>query len=91
MNDEIVSGCLISSLKTGASMKTVAALESTNPVVRRVIADSIPNCIEMAYEISLYQNKHHFYQVPQFAQQDMQQMINSFSPAQGAMPNNMNH
>jgi spore coat protein CotF len=90
INDEIVSGCLVSSLKTAASMKTVAALESTNPVVRRVVADSIPNCIEMAYEISLYQNKHHYYQVPQFAQQDMQQMLQSFSPAQGTMPGTNN-
>jgi spore coat protein CotF len=48
----------------------------------------------MAYEISLYQNKHHYYQVPQFAQQDMQQMLQSFSPAQGTMPganNPMSH
>jgi len=44
----------------------------------------------MMYEISLYQNKHHYYQVPQLAQQDMQQMINAFAPAQGQpkMPNN---
>ena len=71
-------------------MKTMAALETTNPVVRRVLADSVPNCIEMAYEISLYQNKHHYYQVPQLAQQDMQQLLNSFAPAQGMpqMPNN---
>ena len=71
-------------------MKTMAALETTNAVVRRVLADSVPNCIEMAYEISLYQNKHHYYQVPQLAQQDMQQMVNSFEPAQGKpqMPNN---
>ena len=95
MNDEIVSGCLLGSHKSGASMKTMAALETSNPVVRRVLADSIPNCIEMAYEISLYQNKHHYYQVPQLAMQDMQQMVNAFAPAQGMtqMPNNnnMNH
>jgi spore coat protein CotF len=68
----------------------MSALETTNPVVRRVLADSVPNCIEMAYEISLYQNKHHYYQVPQLAQQDMQQMLNSFAPVQGQtqMPDN---
>ena len=56
-----------------ATMKTMAALETTNPVVRRVLADSIPNCIEMAYELSSYQNKHQYYQVPQLAQQQMQE------------------
>ncbi|HEX6594725.1 MAG TPA: spore coat protein, partial [Bacillota bacterium] len=38
---------------------------------------------EMAYEVFLYQNKHHYYQVPQLQQQDMQELINSFAPIQG--------
>jgi spore coat protein CotF len=50
-------------------MKAMAACEITNPVVRRVFSATIPNCIEMAYELSIYQNKHHYYQVPQLAQQ----------------------
>ncbi|MDQ0217643.1 spore coat protein [Peribacillus cavernae] len=93
MNDQTVSGCMLGAAKSNASMKTMAALEVTNPVVRRVLADSVPNCIEMAYEISVYQNKHHYYQVPQFAEQDMQQMMNCYAPAQGMqMPNNgMSH
>jgi spore coat protein CotF len=89
LTDECVSSTMLGALKSSASMKTIAALESTNPVVRRVLADSIPNCIEMAYELSIYQNKHHYYQVPQFAPQDMQQMVNGFAPAGGQqMPNN---
>ncbi|MFS0907562.1 spore coat protein [Priestia aryabhattai] len=90
ITDECISGHMLGAVKSAASMKTMSALETTNPVVRRVLADSVPNCIEMAYEISLYQNKHHYYQVPQLAQQDMQQMLNSFAPAQGQpqMPNN---
>ena len=60
-------------------MKTMAATETCNPVVRRVFADSVPNCIEMAYELAIYQNKHHYYQVPQLAAQDMQQLLNSFA------------
>lgn len=84
MSEEIVAGCLLSSCKSLASAKTMASLETTNPVVRRVLADSIPNCIEMAYELSIYQNKHHNYQVPQFSQQDMMQIVNSFAPAQGS-------
>jgi len=88
ISDEIISGFLLASTKAGASMKTVAATETCNPVVRRVLADSIPNCIEMAYELAIYQNKHHYYQMPQLAQQDMQQLLNSFATAgQPAMPN----
>lgn len=92
ISDEIISGFLLGATKASASAKTVAALETTNPVVRRVLADSIPNCIEMAYELSIYQNKHHYYQMPQLSQQDMQQMLNAFAPAQGqpALPPNNN-
>ncbi|RYM06303.1 spore coat protein [Sporolactobacillus sp. THM7-7] len=82
INDEAITGFMLSVHKNGAQMKTMAALESTNPVVRRVLAASATNCIEMAYEISLYQNKHQYYQVPQLSQQDMQQMINMYGPAQ---------
>jgi spore coat protein CotF len=91
INDETVSGLLLGALKSMASMKTMAALETTNPVVRRVLADSVPNCIEMAYEINIYQNKHHYYQVPQLAQQDMQQLLNSYAPAGGQPPMQNNH
>lgn len=83
ISDEIISGWMLGAAKSSASMKTMAALEVTNPVVRRVLADSVANCIEMAYEISIYQNKHQYYQVPQLAQQDMQQILNGFAPAQG--------
>ncbi|MBS4210243.1 spore coat protein [Bacillus sp. FJAT-50079] len=88
LNDGCISGLMLGSVKASASAKTMAALEVTNPVVRRVLADSVPNCIEMAYELSIYQNKHHYYQVPQLTQQDMQQMLNSFAPAQ-VQPQNM--
>lgn len=63
----------------------MSALEATNPVLRRIFADSVPNVVEMAYEIYLYQNKHQYYQVPQYQQQDMQAIINSFAPVQGNM------
>lgn len=83
INDEIISGFLLGSAKANATMKAATSLETTNPVVRRVLADSIPNCIEMAYELSIYQNKHHYYQVPQLAQPDMQQLLTAFAPSQG--------
>ncbi|WP_431312213.1 spore coat protein [Sporosarcina trichiuri] len=83
ISDEIISGFLLSSAKAGASSKAMAACEVCNPVLRRVIADSVPNCIEMAYELSIYQNKHHYYQVPQLDRQDMTELLNAYAPAQG--------
>ena len=69
----------------------MTALEMTNPVLRRVIADSVPNFIELSYEIFLYQNKHRYYQVPQLMEQDMNVMLTSYSkvPQQGDI--NMPH
>jgi spore coat protein CotF len=94
VSDASISCNMLTMVKSAATRKTMAALETTNPVVRRVLADSVPNCIEMAYELSHYQNKHHYYQVPQLAQQDMQQMVNMFDAAQ-LQPqmgtNNMTH
>ncbi|MFX3673597.1 MAG: spore coat protein [Paenisporosarcina sp.] len=90
ISDEIISGFMLDVHKSSAALKTMSALESTNPVVRRVLADSVPNCIEMAYEVSIYQNKHHFYQVPQLSQQDTMAIKNSYAPSQinpGGMSN----
>lgn len=89
INDGIISGFLLSCHKASATGKTSAALESTNPVVRRVLQDSIQNCIEMAYELSLYQNKKGLYQVPQLSPADMQTMLNMYGQAEKAkdMPN----
>ncbi|WP_338036901.1 spore coat protein [Metabacillus litoralis] len=65
----------------------MAACEITNPVLRGVVAESVPNFIEMAHEIFLYQNKHNYYQVPQLQQQDMNQMLNAYTTSSnsGAM------
>ncbi len=87
VNDESVSGYMLGLAKSTSSLLAMTALEMTNPVLRRVIADSVPNFIEMSYEIFLYQNKHHYYQVPQLAQQDMSQMLQSYAPAQNMQPN----
>lgn len=80
INDETISNGMLSAVKSNVPAKAGAALEVTNPVVRRVLADSVPNCIEMAYEISLYQNKHGYYQVPQLTPQDMMQMQEGYAP-----------
>ncbi|MBB5149436.1 MULTISPECIES: spore coat protein [Ureibacillus] len=89
IDDSIISGFMLSQHKALATGKTAAALEATNPVVRRVLQDSVPNCIEMAYELSLYQNKKGYYQVPQLSPQDMQTMLNMYGQADRAkdMPN----
>ncbi len=83
INDECVSGFLLGSLKAISTEFTTTALESTNPVLRRIFADSIPNVIEMAYELFLYQNKHHYYQLPQLEPAEMEALQNSFAPVQG--------
>ncbi|SFB06233.1 Spore coat protein CotF [Lentibacillus halodurans] len=86
LNDQSISGFMMGSLKSAASTFTMAASEMTNPVLRRVLADSVPNLLEMAYEVFLYQNKNQYYQVPQLKQQDMQAFQQSYAPAQGTMP-----
>jgi spore coat protein CotF len=82
IKDAGISAYMLGQIKGTASLLTMAALEITNPVLRRMMADSVPNFIEMGYEIFLYQNKRHYYQVPQLAEQDMKQMLNSFNPIQ---------
>ncbi len=86
LNDQSISGFMMGNLKSSASAFTMTALETTNPVLRRVFADSVPHIIEMAYEVFLYQNKHQYYQVPQLKPEDMQTYMNSFSPIQNTMP-----
>ncbi|MCQ6276758.1 spore coat protein [Bacillus sp. V3B] len=83
IGDKCISNYMMGLMKAGASELTKAALEVTNPVVRRVIADSVPNYIEMAYEIFQYQNKHQYYQVARLDQQDMETIINSFATTSG--------
>lgn len=83
-DDTILAGSLLSMHKMGAVGKTGAALESTNPVLRRVLQDSVPNCVEMAYEVSLYLNKRGAYQVPQLAPADMNMMLQAYGPADKA-------
>lgn len=89
LDDGIISGFMLNQHKMCATGKTAAALEATNPVVRRVLQDSIPNAIEMAYELSLYQNKKGYYQIPQLSPSDMQAMLNMYGQAEKAkdMPN----
>ncbi|GAA0344708.1 spore coat protein [Bacillus carboniphilus] len=87
ITEECVSSLLASAVKSVCTGTTMAALETTNPVLRRVFADSIPNFIELGYELFLYQNKHHYYQVPQLSMQDQTQMMQSYAPIQTAQMN----
>jgi spore coat protein CotF len=80
IKDAGISDYMLGLVKSVASMLATTSLEITNPVIRRMMADSIPNFIEMGYEIFLYQNKRQFYQVPQLPEQDMKQMLNNFAP-----------
>ncbi len=88
LTDECFSSFMLGQTKGLASTLTMTSLEMTNPVLRRVFADSVPNFIEMSYETSLYQNKNGYYQVPQLKEQDMSQMLQSYTkaPQTGNMP-----
>ncbi|SDJ49988.1 spore coat protein [Salimicrobium halophilum] len=86
LNDENISGFMLGQTKGIASSLTMAALEVTNPVLRRVFADSVPNIIEMGYEIFLYQNKHNYYQVAQLTHEDMNAMVHSYDSTGGNQP-----
>lgn len=81
LSDQGLSAYMLGNTKSLSSLLAMTALEMTNPVLRRVIADSVPNFIELSYEIFLYQNKHGYYQVPQLMQQDMNSMLNSYTKA----------
>ncbi len=70
-------------IKSQASLMGMAASEITNPIVRRIVADTVPNFIELAYEIFLYQNKHSYYQVPQLSPSDAEKMVHSYQPVNG--------
>lgn len=89
ISDQGLSSYMLSHTKSLGSVLAMTAAEITNPVLRRVVADSVPNCIEMGYELFLYQNKHGYYQVPQLNQQDMNTMLNSF--ARAPQNGNMTH
>ncbi|MET3696481.1 spore coat protein CotF [Bacillus oleivorans] len=81
INDAWVSGQMMAAVKAICSGVTMAALESTNPVLRRVLSDSLPNYIELGYELFLYQNKHQYYQVPQLSMEDTNYMIHAYAPS----------
>ncbi|WP_243385348.1 spore coat protein [Bacillus kexueae] len=78
VSDQGLSAYMLGLIKSTASLLAMTSLEITNPVFRRVISDSVPNFIEMGYEIFLYQNKRGYYQVPQLQPQDMTAMMSSF-------------
>lgn len=82
LNDECISGAILGQLKGLTNHLTASALEATNPVIRRIFSDSVPNIIEMAFEVYLYQNKNGYYQVAQLQPQDAQAIINGFAPTQ---------
>lgn len=90
VSDQGLSAYMLGLIKSTASLLTMTSLEVTNPVLRRVFADSVPNFIEMGYELFLYQNKNQYYQVPQLAQKDMSQMLQSYTPAQNVQFQNPN-
>ena len=87
LGEQCLSSFMLGQCKSMAGLLGMAACEITNPVLRRVVAASVPNFVEMAYELFLYQNKHQYYQVPQLQQQDMTQMVNAFTTTKASSIN----
>jgi len=79
VSDAHIAMYMLGLLKSLTLAKAQAALEVTNPVVRRVIADSLPNDIEMAYEMYLYLNQRKQYAIPQLPAMTMQTLSNAFA------------
>jgi len=86
ISDKCIAGFVLGNIKAAASAFSMAALEVTNPILRRIFADSVPNLIEEAYELFLYSNKKGYYQIPQLKDQDMANILNTYAPIQ-----NMTH
>lgn len=84
IKDQNICDYMQGHIKSHASLLTKSALETTNPVVRRVLASQVQNFIEMSYELFMYQNQRGYYQVPQLNQADMQQILQAYAPASGA-------
>ncbi|WP_058307139.1 spore coat protein [Gracilibacillus massiliensis] len=80
-SDECFSSFMLGHTKSASSALAMAAVEMNHPVLRRIIADSVPNMIEMSYELFLYQNKNGYYQVPKLNEQDMNVMLNAYTKA----------
>lgn len=85
ITEECISTYIMNNLKLIASSFTTTALETSNPVLRRIYADSLPNVIELAYEIFLYQNRKGYYQVALLLEQEMQIIKNGYTPVQPNM------
>ncbi len=65
LNDRtIVQGALLFH-KCGAARATAAALESAEPHLRNLAANSARVCVDMAYEIFRYMHQKGFYQMPE--------------------------
>ncbi|KUP05322.1 spore gernimation protein GerQ [Bacillus coahuilensis p1.1.43] len=90
--DAGLSAYMLGLIKSTAGLLSVSALEMTNPVLRRVVADSVSDFIEMGYEIFLYQNQNQYYQVPTLSPQDAATMLNSYTTVPvPVMPPNQNN
>ncbi|GAE93013.1 hypothetical protein JCM21714_2043 [Gracilibacillus boraciitolerans JCM 21714] len=81
-SDECFSSFMLGHTKSaGSALAMAGGAEMNNPILRRIIADSVPNMIEMSYELFLYQNKKGYYQVPKLNDQDMNVMLNAYTKA----------
>ncbi len=65
MNDRTIARGALLFHKGGATRATAAALESADPHLRSLAANSARNCMDMAHEIFRYMEQRGFYQTPE--------------------------
>lgn len=65
LNDRTIAQGALTFHKCGATRATSAALESAEPHLRNLAANSARNCMDMAYEIFRYMDQRGFYQMPE--------------------------
>lgn len=65
LNDRTIAQGALLFHKCGASRATQAALESAEPHLRNLAANSARSCIDMAYELFRYMEQRGFYQLPE--------------------------
>ncbi|GIQ67769.1 spore coat protein [Xylanibacillus composti] len=88
MDDRDVASGMLSSHKSSALFKMIAALECADPQLRSMLQQGAVNCSEQAYEIWQYMNQKGYYQVPTMKEMTTNTVMNSYQQAgnMGRMP-----
>jgi spore coat protein CotF len=83
MDDRDVASGMLGCHKASAQVKMIAALECSDPQLRRMLQQGAINCAEQAYEVWQYMNQKGYYQVPTMLEMTTNTVLNTFTPANG--------